>query len=164
MDSRPVGIFDSGMGGISLLRDAVRLLPHENFIYYGDNANAPYGDRSEKEILQLTSNSADFLLDHGVKALVIACNTATGISIKDICKFDTAIVSLPVFSCDIAIPDCVVYGFHFFRLGSIRAGQRKKTYPKSTQTLRISLVISCRAVKQTLQVCRPCSAERRLLP
>ncbi len=95
MDSRPVGIFDSGMGGISLLRDAVRLLPHENFIYYGDNANAPYGDRSEKEILQLTSNAADFLLDHGVKALVIACNTATSASINILRqKLDVPVISM----------------------------------------------------------------------
>ena len=47
MDARPIGIFDSGMGGVSLLRDARMLLPTENFIYYGDNLNAPYGDRTE---------------------------------------------------------------------------------------------------------------------
>ena len=53
MDARPIGIFDSGMGGVSLLRDARMLLPTENFIYYGDNLNAPYGDRTEEEILPL---------------------------------------------------------------------------------------------------------------
>ena len=82
MDNRPIGVFDSGMGGASLLRNAVRMLPKENFIYYGDNGNAPYGDRTEAEILSLTSNAADFLLEHGVKVLVIACNTATGASIN----------------------------------------------------------------------------------
>ena len=66
MDTRPIGIFDSGMGGVSLLRDALELLPNENYIFYGDNKNAPYGDRSEEEILALTSAAADYLLEHGV--------------------------------------------------------------------------------------------------
>ena len=79
----PIGVFDSGMGGVSLLRDARMLLPTENFIYYGDNLNAPYGDRTEEEILALTENSADFLLQLGVKALVIACNTATSVAVRE---------------------------------------------------------------------------------
>ena len=62
----PIGIFDSGVGGLSVLRTALRLLPGERFIYYGDIANAPCADRVAKQ-----------LLDQGVKALVIACNTAT---------------------------------------------------------------------------------------
>ena len=95
MDTRPVGIFDSGMGGVSLLRDALRLLPRENYIFYGDNANAPYGDRTEEEILALTSGAADFLLDHGVKALVLACNTATSASINILRKkLDVPVVSI----------------------------------------------------------------------
>lgn len=95
MDGRPVGIFDSGMGGVSLLRDALKVLPNENYIYYGDNLNAPYGDRSEDEILELTSKAADFLLEHGVKALVLACNTATSAAINILRqKLDVPVVSV----------------------------------------------------------------------
>ena len=95
MDTRPVGIFDSGMGGISLLRDAVRILPNENFIFYGDDRNAPYGDKTEEEILTLAGNAADFLISCGVKALVLACNTATSASINVLReKLDVPVVSI----------------------------------------------------------------------
>ncbi|MBO4879675.1 MAG: glutamate racemase [Clostridia bacterium] len=94
-DTRPIGIFDSGMGGVSLLRDALELLPKENFIFYGDNKNAPYGDRSEEEILELTSRAADLLVHQGVKALVLACNTATSASINVLRqKLDVPVVSI----------------------------------------------------------------------
>ena len=72
-----IGVFDSGMGGISVLHAARRLLPNENFLYYGDNGNAPYGSRTVEEIRRLASTAIDQLLDRGVKAIVIACNTAT---------------------------------------------------------------------------------------
>ena len=72
-----IGVFDSGVGGISVLRDMVKLLPEEKFIYYGDNKNAPYGTRSEEEIRTLAVASANVLLSYNIKALVIACNTAT---------------------------------------------------------------------------------------
>lgn len=72
-----IGILDSGVGGISVLQKAVELLPGENFLYYGDNANAPYGPRPLEEICALSAAAVDVLLDRGVKALVIACNTIT---------------------------------------------------------------------------------------
>ena len=81
MANRPVGFFDSGLGGASVLREALKLLPNENYIYYGDNANAPYGDRTEDEITALTFRSAHRLVDMGVKAIVLACNTATATAI-----------------------------------------------------------------------------------
>ena len=72
-----IGFFDSGVGGISVLHTARQLLPNENFLYYGDNGNAPYGPKPLEEIRRLSKNSIRLLLDHGVKAIVIACNTAT---------------------------------------------------------------------------------------
>ncbi len=73
----PVGVFDSGVGGLSVLRELRSLLPGEDFLFYGDNANAPYGERSEAEIVKLTLAAVDVLLRKNIKALVIACNTAT---------------------------------------------------------------------------------------
>lgn len=72
-----IGFFDSGVGGISVLHTAHRLLPHENFIYYGDNRNAPYGPRPLEEIRALSKVAIEKLFERDVKALVIACNTAT---------------------------------------------------------------------------------------
>ena len=73
----PIGIFDSGAGGVSVLRTALRLLPDESFIYFGDSGNAPYGTKTEAEVTVLAERVTDFLLQKGCKALVIACNTAT---------------------------------------------------------------------------------------
>lgn len=96
---RPIGFFDSGLGGVSVLRQAVRLLPNENFIYFGDDANAPYGTRTEEEIRTLSLASADFLAERRVKAIVVACNTATSISIQEM----RARYNLPVVSIEPAV-------------------------------------------------------------
>lgn len=73
----PVGMFDSGVGGISVLREAVRLLPHERFIFFGDTKNAPYGTKNRETVLALSCGIVNYLLGRGCKAIVIACNTAT---------------------------------------------------------------------------------------
>ena len=75
----PVGVFDSGLGGLSVLRELMARMPHEKFLYYGDSKNAPYGSRPAQEILDLTVKAAELLFDRGIKALVLACNTATSI-------------------------------------------------------------------------------------
>ena len=76
-DCCPIGVFDSGIGGLSVLKEIHQLLPDENLIYVGDSAHAPYGDRSKKHVRDRSQFIADFLLDQGVKAIVVACNTAT---------------------------------------------------------------------------------------
>lgn len=78
----PVGVIDSGLGGISVLRELTAVMPCESFVYLGDSANAPYGIKAQKEILRLTEASSVNLMDRGIKALVIACNTATGVAVK----------------------------------------------------------------------------------
>lgn len=76
-----IAVFDSGVGGISVLRELVRQMPRENYLYYGDSANAPYGDRPTAQVRELTLNAAAMLLERGCKALVVACNTATSAAI-----------------------------------------------------------------------------------
>ena len=78
--ARPIGVFDSGLGGISVLRACVRLLPQENFLFFGDSANAPYGEKSLDQVRALTLSAVDRLLEQGVKGIVVACNTATSVS------------------------------------------------------------------------------------
>lgn len=75
-----VGVFDSGVGGVSILRHLVRELPHEDFHYFGDSANNPYGGRSSQEVLELSSAIVERMVDDGAKAIVIACNTATSVA------------------------------------------------------------------------------------
>ncbi len=80
MDTRSIGVFDSGLGGISVLRDIVELMPCENYIYFGDSAHAPLRNKSTREaILERSEQCTNFLLAKDVKAIVIACNTATSV-------------------------------------------------------------------------------------
>ena len=79
-----IAVFDSGVGGISVLRQLRKTLPGERFLYYGDSANAPYGTRTTREVRRLVLDVADKLIPRGVKALVVACNTATAAAIDDL--------------------------------------------------------------------------------
>ena len=99
----PIGVFDSGVGGISVLVEIIKLLPHEEFIYYADSINAPYGIKPENTIRSLTIKAADFLFKLGVKSLVVACNTATSAAIKEIRR----IFELPVIGMEPAIKPAV---------------------------------------------------------
>ncbi len=76
-----IAVFDSGVGGISVLRQLRRILPQEHFLYFGDSANAPYGTRSTAQVQELTLAAVEKLLHYPVKALVVACNTATAAAI-----------------------------------------------------------------------------------
>ena len=80
LDQRPVGLLDSGLGGISVLGEALRQLPNEDYVYYGDTANAPYGDKTPEEVLGLVHQAVERLMELRCKAIVIACNTATSVS------------------------------------------------------------------------------------
>ncbi|HEX5149001.1 MAG TPA: glutamate racemase [Candidatus Limnocylindrales bacterium] len=80
-DRRPIGVFDSGVGGLTVLREIVRRTPAESTIYLGDNARAPYGTRSDEEVLSFSSQSLDALAERDVKAIVVACNTSTAVGI-----------------------------------------------------------------------------------
>lgn len=78
----PIAVFDSGVGGISVLRELVKVMPNENFIFFGDSKNAPYGTKSLEEVRSLTCTHAEELFDAGAKGLVVACNTATSAAVR----------------------------------------------------------------------------------
>ena len=78
----PIAVIDSGVGGISVLRELLRIMPNENYIYFGDSQNAPYGSRSRSEVLCLTRQNLANLREKGIKAIVIACNTATSAAVR----------------------------------------------------------------------------------
>lgn len=78
----PIGFFDSGVGGLSVLREAIKIMPNEDFIYFGDSKNAPYGTKRVEEVKELTFKAVEFLVEKGAKAIVIACNTATSAAVS----------------------------------------------------------------------------------
>lgn len=75
-----IGVFDSGVGGVGVLKELVQVLPHENYIYYGDSLHAPYGEKTPEQVLELVNNVVKHLLEQNVKAILIACNTATSVA------------------------------------------------------------------------------------
>ncbi|MCR4890679.1 MAG: glutamate racemase [Lachnospiraceae bacterium] len=96
LSDRPIGFMDSGLGGLSVLKEALAIMPAEDFIYFGDSKNAPYGTKSEGEIRALTFAVVEKLLSQGIKGLAVACNTATASAVKQlrIAYPDLAIVGI----------------------------------------------------------------------
>jgi glutamate racemase len=82
MNDAPIGVFDSGIGGLSVLRHIRTQLPHENLLYFADSGFAPYGDKTEQQIIERSLAITAFLRDHHIKALAIPCNTATAAAIR----------------------------------------------------------------------------------
>ena len=101
----PVGVFDSGVGGISVLRKLVEILPNENYIFYGDSANAPYGTKQDEEVFRLSSAVFKKLIDKGVKAVVIACNTATSVAANELRK---SYPEIPIIGMEPAVKPAIV--------------------------------------------------------
>lgn len=81
-DNGNIGIFDSGIGGVTVLREIIKILPDENYIYYSDSKNNPYGDKSKGEILTICDKIVENLIQNNCKAIVIACNTASAKAVK----------------------------------------------------------------------------------
>lgn len=81
---RPIGVIDSGVGGLTVAKEMMRLLPNETIYYVGDTARCPYGPRPGEEVKQFTWEMTNFLLDRNIKMLVIACNTATAVALKEL--------------------------------------------------------------------------------
>jgi len=101
--SLPIGVFDSGVGGISVLAELIQQLPMEGFIYYGDSKNAPYGTRSLEEVKGLSLNVANILAADGIKALVVACNTATSGAIRELRE----VLNIPVIGMEPAVKPAI---------------------------------------------------------
>ena len=102
--NRPIGFFDSGVGGLSVMKEAIQVMPNENYIYFGDSKNAPYGVKSVEEVRDLTFKAVEFLLNKGVKGIAIACNTATSAAVADLRKIYP---DLPVVGIEPALKPAV---------------------------------------------------------
>lgn len=98
-----IGFFDSGIGGLSVLKEALKILPNENYIYFGDTDNAPYGTKSKEEVKELTFKAVEFLVKYHIKALVIACNTATSAAVRSLRE----VYDFPIIGMEPAIKPAV---------------------------------------------------------
>jgi glutamate racemase len=114
-DSRPIGVFDSGIGGLTVAREIFSLLPNESVVYFGDTARVPYGPKSPATVLRYSREAAAFLMSKDIKALVIACNTATAHAAEALSK-------------DLPVPV----------IGVVEPGAR--TAARSTQSGRIGVI------------------------
>lgn len=140
--SSPIGIFDSGIGGLTVARAINRLLPNESIIYFGDTAHLPYGDKAPASIRQYSLRIADFLLSRGCKMIVIACNTASSIAYESVKEY----VGGRAIVVDVINP--VVRGVAAMkkvnRVGVIgtRATIKSRAYPKRIVALNPELKVS----------------------
>lgn len=93
MDKRAIGVFDSGLGGLSVVKEIRKVLPNESIVYLGDTARIPYGTRSKETVTRFSLEDVRFLLEENVKCIVVACNTASALSFDSLVK----IIKIPVF-------------------------------------------------------------------
>lgn len=92
MDKRPIGIFDSGVGGLTVVKQVMKVMPHENIVYFGDTARLPYGSKSKEAVTKFSKQNVRFLLTKEVKAIIVACNTASSNSLEELHRtFDVPI-------------------------------------------------------------------------
>ena len=95
MDNRPIGVFDSGLGGLTAVREIMQLLPNESIIYFGDTGRVPYGSRSKETIIKYTRQDIRFLKQYDCKTLVIACGTASSVALATVCNdYDIPIIGV----------------------------------------------------------------------
>jgi len=127
-DSRSIGVFDSGFGGLTIMKSLIEKLPSESIIYFGDSANAPYGDRTSSEIIKYATDAADFLAQKNIKILIIACNTACACASKIIKQK----LSIPVFEIITPSFQTVLKESKNYNIGVIatRATIRSQIYKK----------------------------------
>ncbi|MCX7798279.1 MAG: glutamate racemase [Melioribacter sp.] len=87
--TNPIGFFDSGIGGLTVVKSVIDLLPNENIVYFGDTARVPYGSKSNETVIEYSLQAANFLLRKNIKLLVVACNTASSVALKELKRFLT---------------------------------------------------------------------------
>lgn len=137
---QPIGIFDSGVGGLTVAKEIKRLLPNENFIYYGDTKHLPYGEKSKEAIIGYVTNITNFLLENNCKAIVIACNSATANALKEVLeKVDNKV---PVIDVINPVAEKVAFELHnnvgvIATKATVSTGLYKKTIRKHNKFIKV---------------------------
>ncbi|MGQ9798538.1 MAG: glutamate racemase [Ignavibacterium sp.] len=103
---KPIGVFDSGIGGLTVVKRLMSILPKESIVYFGDTARVPYGSKSNETVIEYSIQNTKFLLQKGVKAIVVACNTASSIALNELRKnFDVPIIGMIVPGAQMAVEE-----------------------------------------------------------
>jgi glutamate racemase len=144
MSNRPIGIFDSGIGGLTVAKAISEVLPKEDLMYFGDTAHLPYGDKSKESIKLYSKRISDFLVGNGCKLVVIACNTASAHAFQEVCKRhqDTLIINV--------IDPTVIYCAKKFKRGKVgiiatRGTINSRIYPRKIKKINSALTVSQQA-------------------
>jgi glutamate racemase len=134
MNPRPIGVFDSGVGGLTVFRALEQAVPHESLVYYGDTARVPYGTRSEETVVRYSLEAGEFLRGHEIKLLVVACNTASSVALDPL----GAVAGVPVIGVIDPGARRAAEGSATGRIGVIgtRATIKSQAYPTRIRALR----------------------------
>ncbi|WP_326986836.1 glutamate racemase [Chryseobacterium sp. MP_3.2] len=138
--NQPIGIFDSGVGGLTVAKEIKRLLPQENLIYFGDTKHLPYGDKSKEAIIGYATRITEFLLEKNCKAIVIACNTATANALKEV--LDLVAEKIPVIDVINPVAEKVSYEIHtnvgvIATKATVNSGLYKKSIRKHNKFIKV---------------------------
>lgn len=141
--NKPIGVFDSGVGGLTVLKELTKLLPNEDFVYFADSANAPYGNKSKTKIVKLSSNIIEFLISLDCKLIVVACNTATAAAVNIMRKK----YKLPIIGLEPAVkPACLLTKTGHIGVlatqGTFRGNHFKSTSEKYKDYVKIHLQVA----------------------
>jgi glutamate racemase len=139
MDSRPIGVFDSGLGGLTVVKELIRELPDENIVYFGDTARIPYGTRSKEIVTKYSAQCIRFLLSKDIKMVVIACNTVSAGSLDDL----TAMFDLPILGVIRPGARAAVEATRSGRIGVTGTSGtiRSQAYPKAIRQLKPDITV-----------------------
>lgn len=135
MSTAPIGIFDSGMGGLTIVKAIHNLLPQENLIYFGDTKHNPWGDKSKETIKHYSLRICDILLEHQCKAIVVACNTASAVAFKEIQAHSK---NIPIINVIDPVINYIGNTFNNARIGLVGTKQTiaSKSYLEKLQALQ----------------------------
>ena len=138
--NQPIGIFDSGVGGLTVAKEIKRLLPNENFIYYGDTKHLPYGEKSKEAIVGYVTKITQFLLQNNCKAIVIACNSATANALREV--LDVVSHQVPVIDVINPVAEKVAFELHnnvgvIATKATVTTGLYKKTIKKHNKFIQV---------------------------
>lgn len=137
---QPIGIFDSGVGGLTVAKEIKRLLPHEDLIYFGDTKHLPYGEKSREAIVGYSTKITSFLLEKNCKAIVIACNSATANALTEVLELVDG--KVPVIDVINPVAEKVAYEIHnnvgvIATKATVNSGLYKKSIRKFVKNLKI---------------------------
>ncbi len=137
---QPIGIFDSGVGGLTVAKEIKRLLPNEDLIYFGDTKHLPYGEKSKEAIIEYSTKITNFLLEQNCKAIVIACNTATANALYEV--MTSVAGKVPVIDVINPVAEKVAYEIHnnvgvIATKATVNSGLYKKSIRKHNKFIKV---------------------------